>query len=115
MQKQRRATHVLQPLFFEREQLGYVLLEMGPRLGIVYETLRDQIGSALKGALLVQQVVDETARREMAERERLEKEMQIAATIQTSILPRNLKVNGLEIAATMLPAAEVGGECRVRV
>ena len=108
--EQRRFTYVVEPLFFEREQLGFVFFEMGPRRGVVYETLRDQIGSALKGALLVQQVVDETARRQMAERERLEKEMQIAARIQTSILPRDLSVDGLETAALMIPSAEVGGD-----
>lgn len=106
----RRFTYVVEPLFFEREQLGFVFFEMGPRRGVVYETLRDQIGSALKGALLVRQVVDETARRQMAERERVEKEAQIAARIQTSILPRDLRVDGLELAATMLPAPEVGGD-----
>ncbi len=106
----RRFTYVVEPLFFEREQLGFVFFEMGPRRGVVYETLRDQIGSALKGALLVQQVVEETARRQVAERERLEKEAQIAAKIQTGILPRDLGVDGLEIAASMVPAATVGGD-----
>jgi serine phosphatase RsbU (regulator of sigma subunit) len=42
--------------------------------------------------------------------ERLEKEMEIAARIQTSILPRELDVRGLEIAAKMLPASEIGGD-----
>jgi serine phosphatase RsbU (regulator of sigma subunit) len=83
---------------------------MGPRVGIVYETMRNQIGSALKGALLVQQVVDETARRQMAERDQLERETQIAATLQSSILPKNLNVDGLEIAAIMLPAGTTGGD-----
>src|SRR6185312_8425348 len=43
-------------------------------------------------------------------RERLEKEMEIAARIQTSILPRALAVPGLEIAASMRTASEVGGD-----
>ncbi|HEY7376860.1 MAG TPA: PP2C family protein-serine/threonine phosphatase, partial [Polyangia bacterium] len=49
-------------------------------------------------------------RRQVAERERLEKEMEIAARIQTSILPRDVKVAGLEIAAAMQAATEVGGD-----
>jgi phosphoserine phosphatase RsbU/P len=106
----RRYTYVVEPLLFEREQLGYVLFEMGPRVGFAYETLRDQIGSALKGALLVQQVVAETEKRQAAEREHLAKEMQIASSIQTSILPHDVHVEGLDIAAAMLPAAEVGGD-----
>jgi hypothetical protein len=38
------------------------------------------------------------------------KEMEIAASIQTSILPRDLDVPGLETAARMLPAELVGGD-----
>jgi len=105
-----RRTYVVEPLFFENEQLGFMLLELGPTEGVIYETLRDQIGSALKGALLVQQLVEETARREMAERDRLQKEMEIAERIQTSILPRNVEIPGMDAAAVMLPASEVGGD-----
>jgi serine phosphatase RsbU (regulator of sigma subunit) len=42
--------------------------------------------------------------------DRLEQEMQIASSIQTSILPRQLEVPGLEVSAQMLPATEVGGD-----
>lgn len=40
----------------------------------------------------------------------MEKELEIARHIQTSILPRLLLVGGLEIAARMNPADEVGGD-----
>ncbi|HMA97209.1 MAG TPA: substrate-binding domain-containing protein, partial [Polyangiaceae bacterium] len=53
-----RQTFIVEPLFFENEQLGFVLFEMGPNDGVVYETLRDQIGSALKAALLVRQLLE---------------------------------------------------------
>jgi len=105
-----RQTFIVEPLFFESEQLGFVLFEMGPSDGVVYETLRDQIGSALKAALLVKQLVEETARRETAERDRLQKEMEIAERIQTSILPKNVDVFGIDIASVMMPASEVGGD-----
>lgn len=105
-----RQTFIVEPLFFENEQLGFVLFEMGPSDGVVYETLRDQIGSALKAALLVRQLLEETARRETAERDRLQKEMEIAERIQTSILPKDVSVPWLEIASVMLPASEVGGD-----
>ncbi len=42
--------------------------------------------------------------------EQLEKEMEIASRIQTAILPARPTVPGLEIAATMIPASEVGGD-----
>jgi sigma-B regulation protein RsbU (phosphoserine phosphatase) len=46
----------------------------------------------------------------LADKERLARELEIAARIQTSILPRNLDVTGLEIAAGMMTATEVGGD-----
>jgi predicted ATPase/serine phosphatase RsbU (regulator of sigma subunit)/tRNA A-37 threonylcarbamoyl transferase component Bud32 len=52
----------------------------------------------------------EKAQQAVAERERLKKEMEIAERIQTGILPRAVEVPGYEIAASMLPATEVGGD-----
>jgi serine phosphatase RsbU (regulator of sigma subunit) len=106
----RRASIVVEPLFFHERPLGCLLLEMGPREGMVYESLAEQVSSALEGAHLVTRLVEEATRRQVAERERLEKEMEIAARIQTSILPRDMTVAGLEIAATMQAATEVGGD-----
>ena len=42
--------------------------------------------------------------------DRLRKEMQLAQTIQTAILPRKFDVPGLDVAAEMWPATEVGGD-----
>lgn len=50
------------------------------------------------------------SRSQLAAKERLEQEMHIAVDIQTSILPRALAVPGLQIAASMIPATEVGGD-----
>jgi PAS domain S-box-containing protein len=41
---------------------------------------------------------------------RVAEELAIAQRVQTSILPRKLAVPGLEIAARMIPAAQVGGD-----
>ncbi len=41
---------------------------------------------------------------------RLKKELDLAAHIQSSILPRSLQVSGLELAATMVATSEVGGD-----
>ncbi|MBN1991980.1 MAG: SpoIIE family protein phosphatase [Anaerolineae bacterium] len=56
----RRYNYVVEPLYFQDQQIGFVLFEMGAvvlidRLTSVYDTLRGMISSALKGALLVQQ------------------------------------------------------------
>ena len=41
---------------------------------------------------------------------RMASELEVAAHIQTSILPKDLSVHGMTIAATMKPATEVGGD-----
>src|SRR5262249_49943887 len=41
---------------------------------------------------------------------KIEEELAIAQRVQTSILPKKFEVEGLEIAATMQPADEVGGD-----
>ncbi|HWU89556.1 MAG TPA: SpoIIE family protein phosphatase [Kofleriaceae bacterium] len=65
---------------------------------------------ALAGAMNA--MVEELARsrRALAEKQRLERELEIAARIQTSILPKRFDIAGLEIAARMIPASEVGGD-----
>lgn len=53
----------------------------------------------------------EELRRTTAKRERMEREMEIAHEMQQSFLPQALpEMPGLEIAATMRPAYEVGGD-----
>jgi sigma-B regulation protein RsbU (phosphoserine phosphatase) len=55
----------------------------------------------------------ETARlhREGIEKERIEKELELAAAIQREILPRSLpEVPGVELAAANLPTRQVGGD-----
>jgi phosphoserine phosphatase RsbU/P len=110
MLDERRHALVVEPLFFENAQLGFALLELGPRRRVVYELLRELVSAALHGAELMRRVAAEAAAREKAEKLRLESELAIATRIQTSILPRNFTVQGLEIAAVMLPATEVGGD-----
>lgn len=61
----RRTSYIVEPLFFKQQRLGYALFEMGPRQGIIYEALRDQISAALKGAMLVQEVVEKNREREL--------------------------------------------------
>jgi len=52
----------------------------------------------------------ERAAQEMAKKQRLEKELEIGARIQTCLLPNQIEIPDLEIAARMLPASEVGGD-----
>ncbi|MBL7184341.1 MAG: PP2C family protein-serine/threonine phosphatase [Anaerolineae bacterium] len=53
----------------------------------------------------------EESRRTTARRERMEREMEIAHEMQQSFLPQTLpEMTGIEIAASMRPAYEVGGD-----
>ena len=64
MPGKRRYSLVVEPLFFGAHHLGFVLFEMGPREGGIYEALRGQLSSALEGALLVQRKVEQEKERE---------------------------------------------------
>jgi PAS domain S-box-containing protein len=46
---------VVEPLYFREDQLGFVLFEVGPREGTIYDALRGQLSSALEAALLLQE------------------------------------------------------------
>ncbi len=48
-----RFSLIVEPLYFREEQIGFVLFEADPRQGSIYDTLRTQLSSALKGELLV--------------------------------------------------------------
>jgi len=50
------------------------------------------------------------SRTALADKERLARELEIAARIQTSILPRTFAVPSLDISARMMTATEVGGD-----
>ncbi|MBN2533245.1 MAG: substrate-binding domain-containing protein [Spirochaetales bacterium] len=50
-----RFIFIVEFLFFEDEQLGYIVFGEDFLLGPVYEVIRTQLGAAIKGALLIQE------------------------------------------------------------
>lgn len=52
----------------------------------------------------------EASRASLVEKERMERELQIAAKLQTGLLPTSVAISGLVVAAEMRPASEVGGD-----
>ncbi len=108
--KPRRTTHVVQPLYFESDQLGFAVFEMVAAQAAMSEHLRDQLNTALKSTLLFQQVMDEASQRQLAEKERTDQEVGIAGAIQQSLRPRHFEVPGLRVSAAMVPAGEVSGD-----
>jgi sigma-B regulation protein RsbU (phosphoserine phosphatase) len=64
--------------------------------------LANQGAVAIENAMMVEDVI---------EKERMEEELTIARDLQTSMLPATCpEIEGLEIAATSIPAREVGGD-----
>lgn len=61
------------------------------------------------GIYLVGKILN-ASERTLREKESLQREVHIASNIQTSILPREMNVPELQIAATMQPAEVVGGD-----
>lgn len=59
----RQITLVVKPLFFKDDPLGYVVFELGPLDGLIYETLREQISGVLNVALLIEELVATDAER----------------------------------------------------
>lgn len=45
--------HFILPLFFREEPFGYIIIEEGVNIDILYETLRGQISSAIEGIKLI--------------------------------------------------------------
>lgn len=56
----RRYTLVVEPLYLRKDSLGFALFEVGPQKPRVYEVLRGYLSTALKSALLVQEVEERT-------------------------------------------------------
>lgn len=55
LNRKNRHHMIVEPLYFREDQLGFALFEVGPHEGAIYEALRGQLSSALKGALLLQE------------------------------------------------------------
>ncbi|XXY43934.1 SpoIIE family protein phosphatase [Sorangium sp. So ce260] len=105
-----RSSMVILPVAFgEVEKFGVAVLDSRAS-EMSYDVLRIQLGSAVKAAALHREVVREVELRERLEQERVRQESQVAARIQTTLVPKQLSIEGLELSAVMKPAAEVGGD-----
>jgi serine phosphatase RsbU (regulator of sigma subunit) len=72
-------------------------------------TSRDEVGQLARSfnAMLAN---IQTLVRDVADKSRMESELSVARIIQTSLIPRDVNLVDLDIAACMLPATEVGGD-----
>ncbi len=58
---ERRYALVVEPLHFQKEQIGFILLRAGLRDGALYQVLSNEISSAIQGALLAQRIQERSA------------------------------------------------------
>ncbi|WP_394841369.1 SpoIIE family protein phosphatase [Pendulispora brunnea] len=93
--------NVLLPSARREDELGQLSSQFNAMAGAV--STREQ---SLKKAL----VELEDSRRRLAAKEALERELEIARTIQVSLVPQTLQLKGLDASGKMLPAEEVGGD-----
>ena len=94
------AVLVVLPLFHREEQMGMVVMEVGPRYGGLYEAVREQISSALKRIQLHDRVVD--ARRQAEEANALKTRFLSTVTHELRT-PLSMIVN---LSATLLENGE---------
>jgi serine phosphatase RsbU (regulator of sigma subunit) len=105
------ADHLVRQLFWPESVYGIANPEWWRFLEHAFWVLFEDVFlviSCLSGVNEMRSIADQQARIENTRR--LEKEMEIAARIQTSILPPARAIRGLEVAAAMRPAGEVGGD-----
>jgi sigma-B regulation protein RsbU (phosphoserine phosphatase) len=101
---------------FEVSSLINNVYFMGGTIVIAIWTARAKFQLIVKEFLAATDLQDananlERSRTELkAARDALWGEMEVAKRIQTSLLPENRRVGGYDVAAKMMPAAEVGGD-----
>jgi AraC-like DNA-binding protein len=61
-------TYVVLPLYFESTSLGYAVLSVGRKDAYIYEEIRTQLSSALRGVVLFEQANEARIRAEKAEK-----------------------------------------------
>ena len=103
---------LVEALYFRENQLGFVLFEQGPRKGMIYDMLRDQLSNALQGTLL------------LGAREQAEMALQRAyAEVEQQIKDRTAELRqevlddaaGQRVAGAQAPAGESVDELREAV
>jgi C4-dicarboxylate-specific signal transduction histidine kinase len=80
--------YILEPLYFHDEQFGFVLLEIDPKLGSIYERLRGSISSAIKGATLVNEMEERTVLLDKAYKELKESQQKLLVIEKMASLGR---------------------------
>jgi serine phosphatase RsbU (regulator of sigma subunit) len=110
------------PLFSQNERVGLMLVHttqknrFEPGEVALLQTFANQAALAIQRAGLIEQLrakIDqlEAAQAELAQKERMERELELARQVQQSVLPRTFPlIPGFRFAARNEPARQVGGD-----
>lgn len=91
--------------------IGALLLTVSEeRARIAVRKVWTLLGAIAVASLAVAWAASSFLGKEIDEKSRLEGELDVAERIQTSLLPKRLTLAGAEVAASMIPADEVGGD-----
>jgi sigma-B regulation protein RsbU (phosphoserine phosphatase) len=113
---------LLVPLVVQQNRLGLILAHttrkpsFSPKEISLLRTLAQQAALGIQRARLVGDLRDkidqlEQAQAELASKERLERELELARQVQQSMLPRSFPlISGFRFAARNTPARQVGGD-----
>jgi signal transduction histidine kinase/DNA-binding LacI/PurR family transcriptional regulator len=103
---------VAAPVYFRDQQLGFVLFELGPRIGWMYAALQEQLGSALHRVLLVER--ERAASAAVAEAHRREERHRLAGELHDSVSQALFSMN-LHTRAVELAVQQQGADPQGRV
>jgi phosphoserine phosphatase RsbU/P len=98
---------ILYPVFNQDELLG-VLVLFKTDIDYIFPQEEVILSSLASNLSLILTIID--GKKVQGEKNRLNREMDIAKNIQTSILPRAIEMDGYEADAQMITASEVGGD-----
>lgn len=108
IQDQQLKSILVMPLHYQQKTIGICYLDNTIATDVfnsedvsVLNVLMTQAAISIENAALT---------KDMVEKKRLEREMELAQQIQTAILPKNFENPHLEIAGLMQPADEFGGD-----
>jgi sigma-B regulation protein RsbU (phosphoserine phosphatase) len=107
--KPRPPAEAYEALQAENEQLRSEVQILKDLLS-TYEQVVVEQSERMSAALAAKEVAEAADREKSAAKQRLEKELEIGARIQTCILPPTIEIQGLSVSARMIPASEVGGD-----
>lgn len=98
---------ILNPIY-NQDQLVAVLVLFKDSTDYIFPQERNILAELIGYLSIAATLID--GKRIQEDKNRLNKEMDVARQIQVSVLPKNMAIDGYDVAARMITATEVGGD-----